>query len=717
MPRDRSRPAFLQYRNQCDDFQARGYGAGTLLPIIGSGNWGNDFPATSSIWDLPAGVTMTIDGHLVVSDSQNYLVRLINKDTKIVTSIAGTGEQGYDTSGPATSAKIGTPFAIMADPVGNIYFADQVNHVVSKLFPDGSGGYNISTFAGTGSAGTSGDGGPASSASLNTPSGLAYYVDGSGGKWIYIAQAHCIRVVNLSNGVISTVAGTTSRGFAGDGNLANDSSVRFSRPAGLAIYKNNSLLIADKSNMRIRQIDFNTGIINTVFGDGSDEVLSRPTGVVVADNDTLIVADNDWQLVRTFNMNTSIAGILAGQAGNAGFDGDGGLGTNALLYNPSAVLWTPDAVYITDQTNNRVRSVNLSNNIIQTYAGTGQQYSGPDGYLTLKTPISAPRGLYVDRVDGTMVWTEIDVAKVRRTIPGNNNTGIVNTLAGVGGQAFQGDGGPGTAAYLSGPRGITKAGNSLYWTEDYHVIRSFDLGSGNISTVVGIPSSSGSTGDGGPGTSAKLYSPTDVKASRSGSYLLIADTQNSAIRKYNFSNGVLTTVAGVLGSSGSTGNNGPATSAKLNYPQSVADDSAGNIYIADYANCAIRLVSPNGTISTFAGQIGDCGGVGDDAPATSVTLKQVTAVATNAIGDVYFYDGNAKIRKVAASTGQISTVAGNGTDGSAWAIGAASRPGLAANSTACLSRYVFGLNVDDYGNVYFVDWSQNVGMVVLGSDC
>lgn len=331
------------------------YAAGTLLAAAGSGDWGSNLPGTSLSLSGPSSVAMGIDGHIYVADTAHHIIRRINMTTGIMTTITGTGKYGALTTngGPATSSQISRPITVVSDPNGNFYISEQTNHRISKLTPDGTGGYTINVFAGNGTAASAGDGLPAVNASLNKPWGLALRLNQAGAaEALYISEEHSIRMVNFSSGIMSRVAGKVA-GFGGDGGPAsNDSAVKFIRPTGLAIYQNKSLLISDSGNWRIRKIDFDTGLINTVWGDGG-AVPGECFGISVADNNTILVAVGSSR-IRSYNFNTSVADVVAG-TGSGGFSGDGGAATSAQIAEPYGVMWTRERMFIADTTNNRIR--------------------------------------------------------------------------------------------------------------------------------------------------------------------------------------------------------------------------------------------------------------------------------------------------------------------------------------------------------------------------
>ncbi len=268
---------------------------------------------------------------------------------------------------------------------------------------------------------------------------------------------------------------------------------------------------------------------------------------------------------------------------------------------------------------------------------------------------------------------------------------IIDTVAGCGGDSTS-EGIPATEAYFNYPGGIAMdAVGNLYIADTYHDrVRKVDT-NGIITTVAGN-GSSGYSGDGGPATEAKLYESQDVAVDASGN-LYIADMRNNRIRKVD-TNGIITTVAG-NGSSGYNGDGGPATEAQLTFPSGVIVDSLGNLYIADRVNHCIRKVDPGGIIITVAGN-GSSGYSGDEGPATEAQLNYPDGLALDASGNLYIADNNHCIRKVDTS-GIIITVAGNGSSGYSGDGGPATEAQL---------NYPNGLALDASGNLYICDTSN-----------
>ncbi len=276
----------------------------------------------------------------------------------IISTIAGNGTAGYSgDGGPAASAELNSPSGVAVDFSGNIYIADYKNNRIRRV--DASG--VISTVAGKGTAGYSGDGGPASSAELSTPSGVA--VDTSGNIYIADSSNNCVRKVDAS-GVISTVAGNGTAGYSGDGGPAV--SAELSSPSGVAVDTSGNIYIADDKNNCIRKVDA-SGVISTVAGnetggysgDGGPATsaeLSTPSGVAVDASSNIYIADSSNNCIRKVDA-SGVISTVAGK-GTGGYSGDGGPATSAQLNSPSGLAVDSSGnIYIADTTNYRVREV------------------------------------------------------------------------------------------------------------------------------------------------------------------------------------------------------------------------------------------------------------------------------------------------------------------------------------------------------------------------
>ena len=314
----------------------------------------------------------------------------------IILTAAGNGTSGFSgDNGTAAAASLSDPFGVAADTVGNLYIADTSNHRVRRIDTSGI----ITTVAGNGAEGFSGDGGPATDATLNTPIGVA--VDRAGNLYIADAFNNRIRKVNVT-GVITTVAGNGDARFSGDHAAATNASL--GAPFGVAVDAVGNLYIADTSNHRIRKVD-TSGMITTVAGNGTEGFsgdggparqarLNFPTGVTVDRAGKLFITDQSNNRIRE----VSTAGVITTVAGNgdAGFSGDHAAATRASLNQPvGTAVDAADALYIADTSNHRIRKVS-ADGMVTTVAGDGIGGFSGDGSAATKASLNSPGGVAVD---------------------------------------------------------------------------------------------------------------------------------------------------------------------------------------------------------------------------------------------------------------------------------------------------------------------------------
>jgi trimeric autotransporter adhesin len=564
--------------------------AGTVLyglPV--SGYSGDGGPAVGGIGqaggelDLPVGMAVDTSGDLYIADSANNAIREITVDGNIHT-IAGLGPTQPGFSGDTTAAvgaNLNGPLDVTVDSKNNVYIAD-TNNANVRMITASTG--IINTIAGSTAIVSgavvvafayAGDGGTAITASLAGPAGVA--IDSSGNIYIATYADNRIRKVD-SKGNISTFAGNSGYGFAGDGGAALSS--QLSAPRGICVDSAGNLYLADRWNNRIRKIAGTT--ISTIAGNGQ---------------------------------------------GN--FGGDGGLATSAQLSYPDGIAVDKAGnVYFSDLLNNRVRMVTPTG-AISTFAGSGIPGFGGDGGAAASAQLNQPAGLAIDS-SGSLYIADSNNAVIRKVTP----QGVISTVAGTGGtEGYSGDGGAATKATLMAPLGVAidPAGN-LYIADYYGWIREVNGSTGVITTLAGT-GSNGYSGDGGPAASAQFYNPIGVAVDSSGN-VYVADSGNGAVRM--IANGVISTIAG-NGTLSYTGDGGPAALAQFSAISSIAVDSQGNVYVADTSNSAIRLFPLGGTVSTIAGD-GNQGYTGDGGTATVAELNNPRALAVTAAGNVYFAD-------------------------------------------------------------------------------
>jgi sugar lactone lactonase YvrE len=362
----------------------------TTVAGNGTGSYaGEGGAATNASMASPLGVALDAGGNLYIADESNNCVRKL--DTKgVITTVAGNRTIGYSgDGGKAINARMAHPFDVVLDAAGNLYLADEglANSRIRKVDTNGI----ITTFAGNGMAGYSGDGGAATSASLGQPVGLA--LDAFGNLYIADNSNERVRKVN-PNGIITTVAGNGTSGYSGDGGAATSAS--FNTLRGVAVDAAGSLYIADPGNNRVRKVARN-GIITTVAGNGSrgysgdggaatKAALNRPEGLGLDAAGNLYIADTQNNRIRKVDT-TGIIATVAG-TGVAGYSGDGGAATSALLNSPCRVaLDASGNLYLSDGSNNRIREVHFAGDPTLTLTNVSAKRAG-----NYRVVISTPYG-------------------------------------------------------------------------------------------------------------------------------------------------------------------------------------------------------------------------------------------------------------------------------------------------------------------------------------
>jgi len=646
---------------------------GTTAPSTMSIYAGNDAAgfsangtlATAAFFDEPTGAALDASGNLYFSDQNNCVVREIVASSGVVNTVAGTpGVCSYSgDNGPATSAQLNFPQGVAIDGSGNLYIADIGNSVVRRVSSSGT----ITTYAGTPqSSGFPTNGALATSTLLNGPEALA--ADTSGNLFIADQYDNVICRVDASSKALTIVAGTGTFGFSGDGGPATSATMR--APDGVAVDSAGNIYISDSENAVVREVFAsgpNAGEIQTIVGtttfgfngDGAATAieLTNPSGLFVdSATGNLWIGDFWSDRVRLYTASTKTVSTVVGN----GLVGDGGAATSASLYEPrSPALDSLGNLYIVDAFNSRIREVTASNQTISTVVGNGIPCAFPtdacgDGGSPTLASVFIPRTVTVE-ASGNLLIGDGGDNRVRQVA-----AGIITTIAGTGNQCTTatlpcGDGGPATSASLFDPRAaVVDSNGNIYFTDSQdNRIRRIDATTKIITTVagngpdgnapVGCPGSY--TGDGGPAVDATLGCPLGLDIDSNGN-LYVSDTYNNRIRKIDATTQIITTVAG-NGAQGFSGDNGLATSAMLNIPNRVSVNAAGNFFISDTGNERIRRVEgTTGIITTFAGN-GSFGFSGDGGPALSASFATPTGVVVDNLGDMYVGDlYNDRIRLV-----------------------------------------------------------------------
>lgn len=621
--------------------------SGTVSRVAGTGvqgDSGDGGPAISANVSVNA-IALDAAGNIYLSDPAFSVIRRIDATTGIITTVAGDGTYGYSgDGGPATSAQLNSPSAVTVDGPGNLYIADEGNYVIRRVDVATK---TITTVAGNGTYGYSGDGGPATDAQFLPVNVTA---DAAGNLYITDINACVVRRVDATTNVITTVAGNGTRGYSGDGTPA--SMAQLFAPLAATLDAVGNLYIADQGNYVIRRVDAATGVITTVAGNGTygstgdggpaTSAQLYPFSVASDANGDLYIADTNHLIVRRVDGSAATITTVVGN-GTYTYGGTNGQATAAQMgYVFGVAADALGDLYVADETNAAIRRVDALSGMIATVAGNGSPGYEGDGGPAASAQLAYPYGVALDTA-GNLYIADTGNHVIRRV---DASTGTISTVAGNGTEGYAGDGGPATAAQMYGAYSVAvDASGNLYIPDTVDaVVRRIDAKTQVITTVAGN-GTSGYTGDGGAATNAQLFQPTGLATNVAGD-LFIADSVNNVIRRVDAKTQVITTFAGT-GTRGYSGDGGPATSAQFYGPNAIALDGAGNLYIADLGNNVVRRIdTTTGVITTVAGD-SVYGYSGDGGPATSGELANPFAVALSLAGDLFVADsGNMRVRKV-----------------------------------------------------------------------
>jgi uncharacterized protein (TIGR03437 family) len=600
----------------------------TIVTVAGSSAVGDGGPATAAALSDAEGVAVDAAGNIYIADANDHRIRKVATDGTIST-VAGGGFPGFmGDGGPASAARLNTPYGIAVDRAGNLYIADLGNNRVRKIGLDGT----ITTVSGT--------------EKFLAPRNVA--LDAAGNLYVSEFGGHRVRRVAVIHGTITTIAGTGTAGFSGDGGSAMGAELDY--PAGLAFDSVGNLYIADSSNNRVREI-LVSGMVTTVLGTGDPGAtlpnqLNVPTGVAIDSAGNLDVADSGNQRIQQLAPSGGIqtlpgAGrdlaadgkgdlfIAAGSqvleltpslklstiagGGSYLFGGDGGPATSARLNSPVAIaLDSKGDLYIADQRNSRVRMVDTTGNI-STIDGDGTFASGPG-------ELSAPGGVVVNS-SGVLYIADQNNDRIEAVL----SSGSAVTVAGTGVPGFNADGLPATSTQIFSPGNMAIGPDGTIYFADKGNQRLREIRTDQtISTVAQIAASAVAVDSTGVVYMADADLHEVFRIDRAGHQDIIAGT----------------------GVAGFGGDGGPAVAALLNAPAGVAADRQGNVYIADTGNNRIRVITPDGNIRTVAGT-GAADFDGDEGPALSAVLDAPTALAIDVAGNIWMADtGNNRVRKL-----------------------------------------------------------------------
>jgi len=677
-----------------------------------------------------------------------FLLILVSAAIAHAQSILTVAGGGTDDGLPATKVGLYGVSGLAFDQAGNLYFAETDSNLVRRMNVDGT----ILTLAGTGGAGYAGDGGLATRATLNAPTGVA--VDGSGNVYIADRKNSLVRKIEAATGIITL--------FAGGGSDRSDHTIDgaangavLKEPFGLWLDGNNLYVSeAGFEGNRIRRIDLAAKTISTVAGalDGTAgyagdgglataALINSPTAVAVDSAGNVYFADNGNNVVRRIDSVTKKIETYAGGGTLQGGDGDGGAATlvqfeylGALVFDADGnlLITQADRVRRVDKTSRKITTIGRGNSVsygmalakddsiavasddgtIKRYvAGStdpiiiagGGNYLG-DGLLATAAVLRNPTGLAV-AADGTLYIADSVNTVVRRVDP----SGVISTYAGITGHFYQDgdDPAPATEVAIGGVTDIALDGaGNLYIADPHNLrIRKVDAQTHIITTVAGGGDPPGGANEGLPARSARFQYPAGIFVDASNN-LYVADSDANRIWKVDAATQTIHAFAG-NGSNGFAGDGGLATAASLSAPVRATVDPSGNVIIADSGNSALRKVTADGKISTILRGISVTDpNLGDGGPASNAYAEPAHIAIDSRNGDIYIADrGTLRVRRIDAGTGKISTIAGTGT--SYVDAGFSGDDGRATDAKMNFPFGLSGIAVDRSGNVFVADSRNN----------
>lgn len=625
---------------------AQSYSAAT---VAGTTAIRDGIPAAEAYLRRPQAVAIDRQGNIYISDTSDARIRKVAASDGKISTIAGTGRSGFTgNAGIATELRLDDPTSLVVEPTGKfLYFVDRGNNRVRRIELETG---QMLTIAGNGTARASGDG------ELATRAGMSPYaiaLEPSSPDTLYIVEPanSRIRKLNLATGIISAFAGSGTPGAGNDNGPAANAQLYLPLAAAS---DGKSVYIADWGNSLLRKVDLATGVLSTYGGELGFAVDFGDNGPVSnalfygPDDLSVDSAGNllilDGSKLRLVAAGGTTITAVAGRANEPGYAGDGGGALN------SARFAIPSAAIISGNAEYLIadtgngRIRRIRSSQVNTVAGSG----AVDGRLATETVFNLPAGVVRDAT-GNILISDSYHYRVRKV---DASTGRVSTVAGTGIPGV-------TAGRLSSPAGMATSALGTYFTDpDANRVMRINP-DGSVRQIAGATNgAAGFSGDGLSATSARLDTPQGIAVDANGN-VFIADWGNNRIRRIN-PEGIITTVAG-NGLVAASGDGGPALSAGLS-PWSLATDGSGNLYISDDYNDRIRKwTAGTGVITTVAGD-GITGYSGDGGPATAARMALPGGIAVDAQNNVFFADTlNLVVRRVDGRTGVITTIAGSGS--------------------------------------------------------
>ena len=605
---------------------------GVVTTLAGSTSGSLDGDGTNAQFREPQGVAVDSAGTVYVADSLNHLIRKITSEG-LVTTLAGGGQSGFsDTSTVSLVGLFNTPIGLTIDPIGRVYVADSNNHRIRRITRSGI----VSTFAGTGTVGSLNA--AMLTSTFNTPKGVV--VDSAGNVYVADSANRMIRRIT-SAGVVTTFAGSATSGFA-DG---TGTSATFNTPFGITVDRLGTVYVSDIGNHNIRRIT-SAGVVTTLAGSrtatfadgaGTNASFNTPQGIVADIYGNVYVADTNNHRIRRITSDGTVMTFTGSTAGYLD-----GIGTNAQFNFPTYLsINALGTLYVADQTNNRIRTIQTSTGVVSTLAGDGTA-----GFTSSR--FSSPQGITFDRFQNAYV-ADSGNHSIRRipntfTLPQNN--GVAYWLS--------------TSAYNNADGIAVDLMGNVYSTK-YQANQIYKHTSTGVGAVFAGSTFQNAGNADGTGTNARFTFPRAVAVDLDGS-VYVADYYNQLIRRIS-PGGVVTKFAGAWNSySGGTKGSTNGFGGSFNDPMGVAVDSAGNVYVADYTNHLIRKVSPMRVLSTLAGNI-TAAGATVDGVGTNARFRYPHTIAVDSAGVAYVLEESVNLIRRISLAGVVTTLAGQTTAG------------------------------------------------------
>lgn len=586
---------------------------------------------------MPTGMVGDGLGNLYLADYCNHSIRQVVPSTGKITTLAGTSQEGGYQDGTGAEARFAAPAGIASDGQGNLFVTDSGTHIIRKIV--------IATGAVSTVAGKVGESGMADGtgdvARFHIPWGIIH--DGAGNLYVTEAGNHTLRKVALATGAVTTIAGSAGNPGNRDGSAA---SALFNGPRGIALDAGD-ILVADTGNHAIRKVSAATGVVSTV----DKNSFAGPNALATDGAGALYVVDGTDMTLRKMVPATGAVTLIAGDVNQTGtLDGTG---AGARFYGPAGVaLDGAGDAFLADSSNNLVRKVVLATGAVTTVAGRAVEHGSVDGLgPDVRFDLSQSGGVVSDG-QGHLFVADTGNHAIRKVVIA---TAEVTTIAGGSAGCDVADG-TGKDAHFCEPTGIATDGKGNLFVADTvnNAIRKIVIATAAVTTTAGYPGAQGSAD--GVGAAARFNRPKAIAADGAGN-LYVADTENHTIRQVSVASGQVSTLAGSAGVPGQ--DDGTGALARFNRPAGLVLDGLGSLLVADSDNSTLRKISlGTAVVTTLAGTAGSSGG--EDGSGSEARFSDPIGLAIDGMGNLLVADFyNHAIRKVVLDSATVTTVVGS----------------------------------------------------------